>query len=161
MDEIVLPASGSAEPARYDASFVGRGFFWPMQVDHTGSIRLTDGASDIDAAMAVVLATAPGERVMRPDFGCRIWDLLFEPVTANLIGLMAQAVREALAQWEPRVEVDRVDPVPDPADSALISITVAYRIKATNDRRNLVFPFYVIPDEVEEFAYDALTQGSA
>jgi phage baseplate assembly protein W len=147
MDEIVLPASGSAEPARYDASFVGRGFFWPMQVDHTGSIRLTDGASDIDAAMAVVLATAPGERVMRPDFGCRIWDLLFEPVTANLIGLMAQAVREALAQWEPRVEVDRVDPVPDPADSALISITVAYRIKATNDRRNLVFPFYVIPHE--------------
>jgi phage baseplate assembly protein W len=97
--------------------------------------------------MAVVLATAPGERVMRPDFGCRIWDLLFEPVTANLIGLMAQAVREALAQWEPRVEVDRVDPVPDPADSALISITVAYRIKATNDRRNLVFPFYVIPHE--------------
>jgi phage baseplate assembly protein W len=147
MDEIVLPASGSAEPARYDASFVGRGFFWPMQVDHTGSIRLTDGASDIDASMAVVLATAPGERLMRPEFGCRIWDLLFEPVTANLIGLMAQAVREALAQWEPRVEVDRVDPVPDPRDSALISITVAYRIKATNDRRNLVFPFYVIPHE--------------
>jgi phage baseplate assembly protein W len=147
MDEIVLPAAGSQEPARYDASFVGRGFFWPMQVDHTGSIRLTDGASDIDAAMAVVLATAPGERVMRPEFGCRIWDLLFEPVTANLIGLMAQAVREALAQWEPRVEVDRVDPVPDSRDSALVQITVAYRIKATNDRRNLVFPFYVIPHE--------------
>jgi len=147
MDEIVLPAAGSQEPARYDASFVGRGFFWPMQVDHTGSIRLTDGASDIDAAMAVVLATAPGERVMRPEFGCRIWDLLFEPVTANLIGLMAQAVREALAQWEPRVEVDQVEPVPDPRDSALVQITVAYRVKATNDRRNLVFPFYVIPHE--------------
>ena len=147
MDEIVLPAAGSQEPARYDASFVGRGFFWPMQVDHTGSIRLTDGASDIDAEMAVVLATAPGERVMRPEFGCRIWDLLFEPVTANLIGLMAQAVREALAQWEPRVEVDRVDPVPDPRDSALVQITVAYRVKATNDRRNLVYPFYVIPHE--------------
>ena len=88
-----------------------------MQVDHTGSIRLTDGAADIDAAMAVVLATAPGERVMRPEFGCRIWDLLFEPVTANLLGLMAQAVRDALAQWEPRVEVERVDPVPDPRRS--------------------------------------------
>jgi phage baseplate assembly protein W len=97
--------------------------------------------------MAVVLATAPGERVMRPEFGCRIWDLLFEPVTANLIGLMAQAVREALAQWEPRVEVDQVEPVPDPRDSALVQITVAYRVKATNDRRNLVFPFYVIPHE--------------
>jgi len=73
MEEIQLPAAGSTEPAQHDASFVGRGFFWPMEVDHTGSIRLTDGAADIDAAMAVVLATAPGERVMRPDFGCRIW----------------------------------------------------------------------------------------
>ena len=114
MEEIQVPAAGSTEPAQHDASFVGRGFFWPMEVDHTGSIRLTDGAADIDAAMAVVLATAPGERVMRPDFGCRIWDLLFEPVTANLLGLMAQAVRDALTQWEPRVIVETVDTVPDP-----------------------------------------------
>ena len=147
MEEIQLPAAGSTEPAQHDASFVGRGFFWPMQVDHTGSIRLTDGASDIDAAMAVVLATAPGERVMRPDFGCRIWDLLFEPVTANLLGLMAQAVRDALTQWEPRVIVETVDTVPDPHDSAVVSIRVGYRVKATNDRRNLVYPFYVIPHE--------------
>ena len=147
MEEIQLPAAGSTEPAQHDASFVGRGFFWPMEVDHTGSIRLTDGAADIDAAMAVVLATAPGERVMRPDFGCRIWDLLFEPVTANLLGLMAQAVRDALTQWEPRVIVETVDTVPDPRDSAVVSIRVGYRVKATNDRRNLVYPFYVIPHE--------------
>ena len=81
MDEVVLPNRGSTEPAQYDATFIGRGFYWPMQVDHTGSIRLTDGAADLDRSMAVVLATAPGERVMRPQFGCRIWDLLFEPVT--------------------------------------------------------------------------------
>jgi len=147
MEEIQLPAAGSTEPAQHDASFVGRGFFWPMEVDHTGSIRLTDGAADIDAAMAVVLATAPGERVMRPDFGCRIWDLLFEPVTANLLGLMAQAVRDALTQWEPRVIVETVDTVPDREDSAVVSIRVGYRVKATNDRRNLVYPFYVIPHE--------------
>jgi phage baseplate assembly protein W len=147
MEEIQLPAAGSTEPAQHDASFVGRGFFWPMEVDHTGSIRLTDGATDIDAAMAVVLATAPGERVMRPDFGCRIWDLLFEPVTANLLGLMAQAVRDALTQWEPRVIVETVDTVPDREDSAVVSIRVGYRVKATNDRRNLVYPFYVIPHE--------------
>ena len=140
-------SGGSMRPARHDASFVGRGFFWPMQVDHTGAIRLTDGAADIDAAMAVVLATAPGERVMRPEFGCRIWDLLFEPVTANLLGLMAQAVRDALAQWEPRVQVESVDPIPDPHDSAIVTISVGYRVKATNDRRNLVYPFYVIPHE--------------
>ncbi len=147
MEEIALPARGSAEPAHYDASFIGRGFYWPMQVDHTGSIRLTDGAADLDRSMAVVLATAPGERVMRPQFGCRIWDLLFEPVTPNLLGLMAQAVRDALAQWEPRVTIESVDPVPDSNDSALVVIDVTYRVKATNDRRNLVYPFYVIPHE--------------
>jgi phage baseplate assembly protein W len=147
MDEVMLPAQGSTEPVRYDATFVGRGFYWPMQVDHTGSIRLTEGADDLDRSMAVVLATAPGERVMRPQFGCRIWDLLFEPVTANLLGLMAQAVRDALAQWEPRVLVEEVTPVPDEKDHALIVINVRYRVKATNDRRNLVYPFYVIPHE--------------
>jgi uncharacterized protein len=147
MDEVVLPNRGSTEPAQYDATFVGRGFYWPMQVDHTGSIRLTDGADDLDRSMAVVLATAPGERVMRPQFGCRIWDLLFEPVTANLLGLMAQAVRDALVQWEPRVNVEDVTPVPDEKDHALIVINVRYRVKATNDRRNLVYPFYVIPHE--------------
>jgi phage baseplate assembly protein W len=147
MDEIMLPQTGSSEPVNYDATFIGRGFYWPMQVDHTGSIRLTDGAADLDRSMAVILATAPGERVMRPQFGCRIWDLLFEPITANLLGLMAQAVRDALAHWEPRVEVVDVRPEPDANDHTLIKINVSYRVKATNDRRNLVYPFYVIPHE--------------
>ncbi len=147
MDEIMLPTTGATRPAEYDATFIGRGFYWPLQVDHTGSIRMTDGAPDLDRSMAVILATAPGERVMRPEFGCKIWDLLFEPITANLLGLMAQVVREALAQWEPRVEVEDVQPVPDDDDPTLIRIMVSYRVKATNDRRNLVYPFYVIPHE--------------
>ena len=84
-----------ADLASSDGSFVGRGFSWPLEVDHTGSIKLTDGADDLDRSIRMVLLTAPGERLMRPDFGCRIWDLLFEPVTANLLGLMAQAVRDA------------------------------------------------------------------
>jgi Bacteriophage baseplate protein W len=137
------------EPTRYDATFVGRGFSWPMEVDHTGSVRLTDTAEDIDRSMRIVLMTAPGERVMRPRFGCDIWDLLFEPVTPNLLGLIASAVYEALGQWEPRVEVDEVVPVPDVDDGGLVRVTVTYHVKATNDRRNLVFPFYVIPHETE------------
>jgi phage baseplate assembly protein W len=143
-----LPARPD-EPARYDATFVGRGFSWPMEVDHTGSIRLTDSAEDIDRSMRIVLMTAPGERVMRPQFGCDIWDLLFEPVTPNLLGLIAEAVYEALGQWEPRVEVEEVTPVPDVDDSALVRVSVSYRVRATNDRRNLVYPFYVIPNEPE------------
>ncbi|MGX7681845.1 GPW/gp25 family protein [Jatrophihabitans sp. DSM 45814] len=134
---------------RYDATFVGRGFSWPMQVDHTGSIKLTSTAEDIDRSIQIVLLTAPGERLMRPQFGCRIWDLLFEPVTPNLLGLIAEAVRDALAQWEPRIEVDDVRPEADSDESALIRILISYRVRATNDRRNLVYPFYVIPHGTE------------
>lgn len=129
------------------ADFVGRGFAWPMRVDHTGALALTGGSGDLDDAIRVVLLTAPGERVMRPQFGCRIWDLLFEPVTANLIGLIREAVRDALAQWEPRIEVDAVEPVQDEDDAGLVRIRIEYRVRATNDRRNLVYPFYVIPRE--------------
>jgi uncharacterized protein len=86
---------------------------------------------------------------MRPDFCCRIWDLLFEPVTQNLLGLIAEAVRDSLARWEPRIVVDDVQPTADPDDSALIRITISYRVRVTNDRRNLVYPFYVIPHEPE------------
>lgn len=138
------------ETVRYDATFIGRGFSWPMAVDHTGSIALTDGADDLDSAIRMVLLTAPGERVMRPQFGCRIWELLFEPVTPNLLGLIAEAVRDAIAQWEPRVEVEDVVPAVDGNDHGLVRVQVSYRIRATNDRRNLVFPFYVIPHDTPE-----------
>lgn len=146
-----LPARArpATSPDRLDSSavsFIGRGISWPMGVDHTGALQLTNGSADLDRSIRVVLVTAPGERVMRPEFGCRIWDLLFEPITANLMGLMAQAVREALAQWEPRIEVDEVDVTPAEADGA-VDIAIGYRVRATNDRRNLVHPFYVIPHE--------------
>jgi uncharacterized protein len=132
-----------------DDSFVGRGFSWPLEVDHTGAIRLTDGVPDLDRSIRIVLMTAPGERLMRPQFGCRIWEMLFEPVTANLLGLIAQAVRDALAQWEPRVVVDDVQAQPDPDRGSLVHIAIAYRVRSTNDRRNLVYPFYVIPHDAE------------
>ena len=137
------------DPARQDVTFIGRGFAWPMAVDHTGSIVLTGGAPDLDSSIALVLMTAPGERLMRPQFGCRIWELLFEPITANLLGLIAAAVREALAQWEPRIEVEEVTPVPDPDEDGFIRVGITYRVRATNDRRNLVYPFYLIPHDAE------------
>lgn len=147
MDEYLPAAQRPVRSAPTEAAFIGRGISWPMGVDHTGSLRLTDGAADLDRSIRIVLLTAPGERVMRPQFGCRIWDLLFEPVTANLLGLMAQAVRDALAQWEPRIEVEDVQPVPDVNDPSLVRLHITYRVRATNDRRNLVHPFYVIPRE--------------
>lgn len=133
--------------AAADPSFTGRGFRFPMGVDSRGTLSMAEGGEGTDSAIRVVLATAPGERVMRPAFGCKIWDLLFEPVNANTLGLMAQAVREALAQWEPRIEVEDVQVVPQGDDHALVHIHIVYRMRTTNDRRNLVYPFYVIPRE--------------
>ncbi|NLF04526.1 MAG: GPW/gp25 family protein [Actinomycetales bacterium] len=137
----------TSDPRSLSTDFVGRGFAWPLGVDHTGALRMTSGGGDLADSISVVLMTAPGERLMRPQFGCRIWDLLFEPVTANLVGLIREAVRDALAQWEPRIEVEDVRPVPDDDDPGLVRIEIDYRVRATNDRRNLVYPFYVIPRE--------------
>jgi phage baseplate assembly protein W len=131
------------------ADFVGRGLAFPMRVDHTGALAMTDGTADIDGSLRVILLTAPGERVMRPQFGCRIWELVFEPINANTLGLMARAVREAVSRWEPRVELEDVDVRPDPDAPGRVLIDLGYRVKATNDRRNLVYPFYVIPREEE------------
>ena len=131
------------------SDFIGRGITFPMRVDQSGAIAMTSGADDINSSLRMVMMTAPGERVMRPQFGCKIWDLLFEPINATTLGLMAEYVRDAVSQWEPRVALDNVSITPNPADHATVSILLDYRVKTTNDRRNLVYPFYVIPREVE------------
>lgn len=132
------------------SDFVGRGVAFPIAIDQTGSIAMTDGAADLNSSLRVILMTAPGERVMRPAFGCRIWELLFEPINANTIGLMTEAIREAVGRWEPRVELDDVVVEPDGQRAGAVSIRLDYRVRATNDRRNLVFPFYTIPREDEQ-----------
>ena len=141
-----LAGTESGAPTRA-ASFLGRGFSWPLAVDHTGSLALTSGAADLDSSISVILSTAPSERLMRPEFGCEIWHLLFEPVTSELLGRMKSAVVRAVDRWEPRVHVDDVVVTPDDDDSALVHIAVSYTVRSTNDRRNLVYPFYVIPRE--------------
>ena len=105
---------------------------------------------EIDSAIRMIVSTAHGERVMRPDFGCGIWDLLFEPVNPGSLGEMEQAVTEAVQRWEPRVEVASVVAEPDSESPERVNINIEYAIRATNDQRNLVFPFYVIPQEGEE-----------
>lgn len=125
--------------------FVGRGLSWPLRVDQSGSLATTAPHDGVEGAMRLILGTAPGERVMRPLFGCRIWNLLFEPINANTLGLMEEAVREAIGRWEPRVDLEDVRVLPDGRSHGAVQIHVTYTIKATNDRRNLVHPFYVIP----------------
>jgi len=131
------------------ADFIGQGISWPLRVDQRGGIAISSGVEDIDRSIRMVLSTAPGERLMRPDFGCRIWEQLFEPVNAGTLGLMEEAVREAVSRWEPRAELEQVVVEPDPDDPSRVDIQVVYQVRTTNDRRNLVYPFYVIPQEGE------------
>ncbi|HVM53094.1 MAG TPA: GPW/gp25 family protein [Acidimicrobiales bacterium] len=128
-------------------TFIGKGLSFPLRVDHTGSIALVGGPEDIDRSLVMVLSTAKGERLMRPEFGCAIWEQLFEPINANTLGLMAQAVRDAVSQWEPRVELEDVTTEADESGHGRVLIGITYRVRATNDRRNLVYPFYTIPGE--------------
>lgn len=132
------------------SDFIGRGLSFPLRVDQSGSIAMTSGSTDIDSSLLVVITTAPGERLMRPEFGCRIWELVFEPINANTLGLMSEAVREAVARWEPRVTLDGITIEPEPGSIGAVLIELDYTVKATNDRRNLVYPFYVIPREEDE-----------
>jgi uncharacterized protein len=131
------------------SDFIGRGIAFPMRVDQSGSIATTSGVGDIDSSIRMILTTAPGERLMRPAFGCKIWELLFEPINANTLGLMSEAVREAVGRWEPRVTLDDVRLDPDGQHAGEVLIEIDYIVRATNDRRNLVYPFYVIPREDE------------
>jgi phage baseplate assembly protein W len=126
--------------------FIGAGWSFPTSVTPAGTIRLITGSEEIDASIRMILSTIPGERVMRPEFGCRMWSLIFAPLTAGTLGQIEQYVREALDRWEPRIDVDRVIAVAD-QESAEVKIELDYRMRATNDVRNLVFPFYTIPGE--------------
>jgi phage baseplate assembly protein W len=133
-----------SEPGNGD--LIGSGWAFPGQITPGGSVRLVRGGEEIDAALRMIMTTAPGERVMRPDFGCAMWEQVFAPVNANTLGLIEQAVREAITRWEPRVEATTVQALAA-ADGARVDIEIAYRVVATNDYRNLVHPFYVIPHE--------------
>jgi len=125
---------------------IGSGWAFPAELTPGGSVRLVTGAEEIDGSLRMILTTAPGERVMRPDFGCAMWEQVFAPVNSNTLGLIEQNVREALTRWEPRITLDSVEAIPEDGGS-VVRIEIGYRVLATNDYRNLVFPFYVIPHE--------------
>ncbi|MFE1028393.1 GPW/gp25 family protein [Streptomyces sp. NPDC058818] len=128
--------------------FVGSGWSFPLRIGPTGGIALVSGEREIEEAMQLVLATAPGERPMRPEFGCAIHDLVFAPVNEQTAGRIQHEVYTSLDRWEPRVEVHEVE-VTAGDDQSVLYIDVRYSIRGTNNPRSLVFPFYVIPSHDE------------
>ena len=130
--------------------FVGTGWAFPVGVDSTGQIALARGSRDIEQAMRLILMTYPGERPMRPRFGSRLRDFIFDGATWDNAAAVAAEVHASLAQWEPRATVTDVVVTPEADEPGMLSIDIAYVIKGTNDPRNLVFPFYTIPEHEEE-----------
>jgi uncharacterized protein len=131
--------------AQYE--FVGSGLAFPVRAGLTGSVALVQGERELEQSIALILCTVPGERPMRPEFGCRIHDYVFAPADATTAGLIAYEVRQSLLRWEPRIDVTDVIVTPDPYDAGVLLVEIRYTVRSTNDPRNLVFPFYVIPDE--------------
>ncbi len=130
-----------------DRDFLGSGWAFPFRISPSGGIALSKHDTDIDEAIRIILGTAKGERHMRPQFGCGIHDLVFAPNNATTAGLVETYVREAIGWWEPRVELLRVVVDNDNDERNQILINIFYRIRATNDERNLVYPFYLINPE--------------
>jgi Bacteriophage baseplate protein W len=128
--------------------FLGVGWAFPVGVDARGRIALARQERDIEEAIRIILLTPKGQRVMRPEFGCQIHDLIFAPNDATTAGLAAYYVEESLAMWEPRIRVNEVNARSDPENQGRLLIDISYEIKATHDSRSLVFPFYRIPGEV-------------
>lgn len=129
------------------AQFIGAGWAFPLRTDATGSIALVTEDREIAEAIRLVLATSPGERPMRPEFGSRLAEYVFAPANATTAGQLANEVRVALERWEPRIDVTDVDIKFEAAASGIVYLDVHYQIRGVNDPRNLVFPFYIIPEE--------------
>lgn len=123
--------------------FIGRGWRFPIKVNARGAIDWSDGPDRLRDAIWIVVKTAMGERIMRPEFGSGVDGFVFQPNSAATRAALSQAVRQALVTWEPRIDLDsvRVDEVPGEASQVMVAID--YRIRSTNELFNLVLPFYL------------------
>jgi phage baseplate assembly protein W len=124
-------------------SFLGVGWAFPVQVDAGGRVVMSQYEKDIKEAILIILGTAKGERVMRPDFGCGIHDYVFSVINTDTLTLVEASVREALTVWEPRIELIGVTVSADKASEGKLMINIDYKVRTTNNRFNLVYPFYL------------------
>ena len=123
--------------------FLGVGWKFPLQVTPAGKIAQAKYEQRIEESVYLILSTAKGERVMLPDFGCGIHDLVFAPNNAGTVAMVTQTVRKALVAYEHRIDVLDVDVETAPQEPNLLLIRINYRIRANNALGNLVYPFYI------------------
>ncbi|MFO7683682.1 MAG: GPW/gp25 family protein [Chloroflexota bacterium] len=126
---------------------IGAGWSFPPKIGPQGGVALASSYNDVEQAIKIILLTPPGQRVMRPDFGCRIHELVFAPMNRETFAQAARYVEDALEMWEPRIIVNDITLNPDSNQHGRLFIDIQYTLRATSDRRSLVFPFYLIPEE--------------
>jgi phage baseplate assembly protein W len=122
---------------------IGRGWPFPLRLVAGGGLALHGGEQKIRESIWLILSTAPGERQMRPDFGCSVNDLVFDANTARLRGVVEAKVREALIRWEPRIDVIGVRTETPPEARNHLLILIDYRVRANNAAYNLVYPLFI------------------
>ena len=124
------------------ASFLGRGVRFPIIPDASGRLRYCEGEENVEQSVRLLLLTSFGERTMRFEFGCRANDMLFAGGGDRNLRMLESTVREALRDWEPRIELNMVRAESRRDANEVVDVYVSYTIRATNTRTNLVFPFY-------------------
>lgn len=126
-----------------EVDFLGVGWSSPLQFTTTGQIEMARYEDCVRQSIWMILSTAPGERLMRPDFGCGMHDLVFSNNSAAAIGQIVNAVHLALIRWEPRIDVLDVDAISEANQPNHLLIQISYQVRTTNNRFNLVYPFYL------------------
>ena len=122
--------------------FLGKGWQFPVAVDDDGALAVAEYEESVRQSIWVVLGTAKGERVMRPDFGCGIYDMVFGVNSSTAASEAAEEVRDALVEFEPRIDVLGVEVSPS-GDGEVLYVSIDYQVRATNTVFNLVYPFYL------------------
>ena len=130
-----------------EADFLGKGWKFPLDLK-AGKFACAEGEESIRDSIVIILSTSKGERVMRPTFGCNITEYVFAPNNSATATLISFYVKEALREWEPRIEVQNVTVAPDADQSNKMNISIDYKIKTSNNSDNLVYPFYLEKAEI-------------
>ena len=123
---------------------IGRGWAFPPSMDARGAVALTNEENELIQSIYIILSTGPGERVMRPDFGCRINEYIFAPANLATAAAVEQVVRSALERWEPRIILTDVTVTPSPETYGMLMIDLRFIVKATREETSLVYPFYLM-----------------
>jgi phage baseplate assembly protein W len=125
------------------AGFLGKGWRFPILPDRTGCLGYVEGDANVEQSVHILLMTALGERVMRSDFGTQTPRLVFSPGSLQYLKLIENTIRDAIRDWEPRIDLNNVFAEAEPSDESKITVSVTYTVRQTNTKTNLVFPYYL------------------